>query len=85
MSSHHKSNSLATPSTDKGSTQELLNDQLNDWWMTTVLADTGFMTEDTSECSLGWEYSTEAEPAHIVIDESPMKKKGSSRKERTNE
>ena len=85
MSSLHKSTSLATPSSDKGTTQELLNDQLNDWWMTTVLADTGFMTEDSSESSLGWEYSTEDEPVEIVMNESPRKKKGSTRKERTNE
>ncbi len=86
MSSLHKSNSSLTHASKKsGSThQELLNDQLNDWWMAT-LADTGFMTDDSSESSLGWEYSTEEEPVDIVVDESPRKKKGSARKERTTE
>lgn len=86
MSSHHKSKSTSTHSSSKTAIthQELLNEQLNDWWMAT-LADTGFMTDDSSESSLNWEYAMEGDSIDIVIEEFPKKKKGSARKERTTE
>ena len=66
----HTSTSAATPKANKGATQELLDDQLSDWWLTTVLGDTAF-TSDDSESSLGWEFAMEEPVESHPNSESP--------------
>ena len=63
--SSHRSTSAGTPTAN-------LNDQLSDWWLTTVLGDTGFMTED-SESSLGWEFEMEEAQSEVVVESSSKK------------
>ena len=60
MSSVYTSISAASPSTNRNE-DELLDDQLNDWWLATVLGDAEFISDD-SQSSLGWEFEME-EPA----------------------
>jgi hypothetical protein len=77
MSSRHSRTSTRTLNGTSGNThykgsqrsrtqqQEPLDDQLTDWWSATVLGDNG------SQCSLGWEYTTEELPMTSTIDDNP--------------
>lgn len=70
MSSVDTSTSAATPTANKDSTQELLDDQLSDWWLTTVLGDAAF-TSDDSASSLGWEFAMEEPVESHPSEQSP--------------
>ena len=71
MSSRHSKISTRTPNGTSGSSnykssrrsrtqqQEPLDDQLTDWWSATVLGDNPCVSDDGSQCSLGWEYTKE--------------------------
>jgi hypothetical protein len=53
-SSHNKGSQRS-----RAQQQELLDDQLTDWWSATVLGDNPYVSDDGSKCSLGWEYTKE--------------------------
>mmetsp|Transcript_18347 Transcript_18347/g.45554 ORF Transcript_18347/g.45554 Transcript_18347/m.45554 type:complete len:99 (-) Transcript_18347:412-708(-) len=85
MSSMHSSTSTLSsrkhqiPSIKK---KEVLDEQLADWWSSTVLGDSAFVSED-SIASLGWEFETDEIPTTIEIVPETSTHSKKSRKKKT--
>ena len=75
------SNSSPLPKHETGSIEkkEVLDEQLADWWSSTVLGDSAFVSDD-SYTSLGWEFGTDEIPTTIEILPDTSSHNKSSRK-----
>ncbi len=60
---------------------EVLDEQLSDWWSSTVLGDSAFVSDD-SYASLGWEFETDEIPTTIEILPDASSHNKSSRKKK---